>query len=112
MVSKKTKNKRRDERYPLEEEIEFSLEGDVLDATGVDVSQTGISLTTKFPFGIKMRLKIAGEIEQRRARIVWAVPLADGGVHVGMEFIDEKPPAEQKKEKPQKAQKAAKGAKR
>jgi hypothetical protein len=83
---------RRDERYDLEAPVEFIVEADVLKASAINVSQTGILFTTETPVYISMRVTVDGKREERRARLVWANQDSEPGLKVGLEFLQEEHP--------------------
>lgn len=77
------------ERFALDADIEFFVDADIVHAQSVDVSQTGLSFRTDTPMVILMRLEIEGQVEERRAKILWASRQWDGSVRYGLEFIDD-----------------------
>lgn len=83
---------RRGERRPLETKVEFFVDADIIEATSVDISESGIRFDTKTPVRICMRLTVDGELQEKRARLIWAKKLPEGGVTYGFEFL---PPEEE-----------------
>lgn len=77
------------ERIELDAGIEFYIDADILGATGLDVSQTGISFVSPEPLLVEMRLNVDGEREERRAKLVWARSQPNGSVRYGLEFTEE-----------------------
>lgn len=80
------------ERFALDADIEFFVDADIVHAQSVDVSQTGLSFRTDNPLLISMRMELEGQVEERRAKILWASRQWDGSVRYGLEFIDEEKP--------------------
>jgi len=80
---------RRAERYDLNANAEFIVEADVLKASAINVSQTGILFSTETPLYISMRVSVDGHMEERRAQLVWAGRDGDVGLKIGLEFLDD-----------------------
>jgi hypothetical protein len=85
-------NRRISERYCLDAGVDFFIDADIVGASCLDVSLTGISFTSPEPLIVEMRLNIDGEREERRAKLVRAHQEADGTVCYGLEFTDEEMP--------------------
>jgi hypothetical protein len=81
----------RPSRQPLQTRIEFIADFDVVAATGLDLSSGGICFESGQPLPFEMQFEIAGQQERRRAHLVWARPLADGGSRLGLRFVESEP---------------------
>lgn len=88
-MSANTENKRVSQRIEIDAKIEFFIDADIINATGIDVSQTGISFLSSKPLAVEMRLLIDGKQEDRRAHLLWARQGEDGLVRYGLEFVEE-----------------------
>ncbi|MBT4512249.1 MAG: PilZ domain-containing protein [Chloroflexi bacterium] len=80
-------DRRRFSRVPLEKQVEFYVDEDIMTARTADHSATGIRITAEEPIKIFMRTLIDGELIDREARIVWAKMDQDGGIEYGFEYI-------------------------
>ncbi len=79
--------RRKFSRVPLEKQVEFYVDEDILLARTADHSANGIRITTEKPIKIFMRTLIDGELIEREARIIWAGPAEGGGIEYGFEYI-------------------------
>ena len=79
-------DRRRHERRPSRNPVEFTIQGDILDAVSVDVSDSGIRLDTERPVEISLRLGGDGE-QSYDASLVWARRKLDGGMTYGFEYL-------------------------
>ncbi len=93
MSSQTDRERRASDRYCLDAGVDFYIDADILGATCLDVSLTGISFVSPEPLIVEMRLNIDGEREERRAKLVRASQQPDGSVCYGLEFTDEDLPA-------------------
>lgn len=85
-------NARRDDRFPLNAEIEYFLDADILRASAIDISQTGVSFESRDSFIIAMRIRLEGRMEERLARLVYVSPSPDGTSRFGLEFLEDETP--------------------
>ncbi len=81
------KNRRRFSRVPLEKQVEFYIDEDILTARTADHSATGMRITTGEPIKIFLRTMIDGELIEREATIVWAGSAEDGAIEYGFQYI-------------------------
>jgi hypothetical protein len=82
-------DRRRSERFRLDAGVDFYVDADIVGAETLDVSVSGISFRSPEPLRVEMRLNIAGEREERSARLVRAKQESDGSVIYGLDFIEE-----------------------
>lgn len=92
MSAENQQNRRVAERYCLDAGVDFFIDADIVGATALDVSISGISFISPEPLIVEMRLNVNGEREERRAKLVRAEQRPDGSVCYGMEFTDEEMP--------------------
>lgn len=79
-------NRREHDRKPSDSPVQFIVQGDVIAAVSVDVSDGGIRLDTERP--VKISLRIGGEDGQSyEAVLVWARRKLDGGMTYGFEYL-------------------------
>ena len=78
----------RSERLPLSARIEFIGDFDLLEAEGVDQSETGICFELGRPLPFDMQFMTDGELVSRRARLIWVKQLEGGRSRLGLRFID------------------------
>ena len=86
MCAEEHTNHRATERFPLEAKIEFFVDADIIQATTIDVSQTGVSFNSPEPLPITMRINMGETHEDRQGRLVWARKGVEGQVCYGLEF--------------------------
>jgi hypothetical protein len=70
-------DRRRAARVALTATIEFIVDADVICATSVDLSDTGIRFRTDSPIPIRMRIEQDGEWIEKSADLVWARRVSD-----------------------------------
>jgi hypothetical protein len=75
-------------RRAFNEQVEFFVDSDIVDASSIDISEGGIRLQTQTPITICMRMEFSGELEERRARLVWASRGPDDSMTYGLQFAD------------------------
>jgi hypothetical protein len=78
--------KARSRRVPLEAEIELIADFDLLQATGINISETGIAFESAQPLFFEMRFKHQGRLHHQRARLVWMKSGEQGQSRLGLEF--------------------------
>lgn len=81
-------------RRPLEAEVEFIGDFDVLRARGVNISDEGICFEVQEELPFEMRFALQGQLQTKRAHCVWVRRLPAGGYHLGLRFVPPKPGAE------------------
>jgi hypothetical protein len=84
-----TVERRRHPRKDLDSDVEFIVQGDVLDAGSVDISDEGIRLVTPGPILISLRVPVNGEQREYNARLVWAESTPEGKINCGFEFVED-----------------------
>jgi len=77
----------RQARYPLDADIEFIGDFDVVRAKGVNISEGGICFEVHQELPFEMRFDVNGRQEYRRAHCVWMRRLPSGGYHFGLRFV-------------------------
>lgn len=81
-------------RLPLDADVEFMGDFDVLRARGVNISEEGICFEVHEDLPFEMRFDLHGKTQTRRAHCVWVKRLPAGGYHFGLRFVPSKPEAE------------------
>jgi hypothetical protein len=94
MESKAKVENREAMRQRITTSIEFIVEEDIIDATTVDVSKTGIRFNTKDPPCFTLRFKVNNQTEDYRAQMVWAATEEDGSMTYGLKFIEAPKPSD------------------
>ncbi|MCP4693440.1 MAG: PilZ domain-containing protein [Desulfobacterales bacterium] len=89
MEPERNGNKRASERKPVTTRIEFYFDSDVIEATSVNVSDTGMRFDTEAPVRVFFRMKVDGEPKESLANIVWAKKKPDGGMAYGLEYVSD-----------------------
>ena len=79
--------KRQKERISIQTGVEFFVDADIINATSVNISETGVRFTTNDPIKILMRMDVDGKVIERKARLVWVATAQDGGMDYGFEFL-------------------------
>lgn len=77
-------------RLPLEADVEFMGDFDVLRAKGVNISEEGICFEIYEDLPFEMRFELHGQTQTRRAHCIWVRRLPDGGCHLGLRFVPPK----------------------
>lgn len=78
-------------RLPLESDVEFMGDFDILRARGVNISEQGICFEIREELPFEMRFTLHGQTQIRRAHCVWVRRLPAGGCHLGLRFVPPKP---------------------
>lgn len=81
-------NRRSAERKAVILPIEFVVEDDLIKATSVDISETGIRIDTEEPMCLYLRFKLDGEVKNFRARFAWARKTEEDNMTYGLEFLE------------------------
>ncbi len=89
MSDQTEENARECERFDIPARIEFYVDADIIMADSLDISQSGLSFVTDKAMEVDMRLNVDGNLEERRAKILWAQKTDDGKVRYGLEFVNE-----------------------
>ncbi len=81
----------RSPRIEIRTDIEFIADFDIVEARGVNISETGIcfELSENLPFEIQFRIE--GKLHRHRANLIWAKKLPEGGYRFGLEFVQPEP---------------------
>ena len=95
MTQSKTQDKRRAARRLFRTAVEFQVEVDLLQATSVNLSATGVRLDTNRPMEVTLRMPVDGKLLQQRAKLVWSRKLPGGGMTYGLEFVKQPPASEE-----------------
>lgn len=85
------------ERFPVKAKVEFIVDADIINATTVNVSETGLRFDTTSPINIILRMEIDNKLQEHNARLVWARRNEDGTMTYGFEY-NEPPSADNKVE--------------
>lgn len=78
----------RPHREPLDADIEFIGDFDVVSARGIDVSPGGVCFEVDESLAFEMRYTANGEVQTHRAHLAWLQRLPQGGYRFGFEFVD------------------------
>jgi hypothetical protein len=81
------REKRRTPRWDIETELDINIDPDTLEATSVNLSDTGIRFDTPRPLQIDVRFTIEDRQVSHTGRLVWAKKKPDGGFTYGFEYI-------------------------
>jgi len=79
----------RSPRKEIQADIEFIADFDVIEAKGVNISETGIcfELNEDLPFEMQFT-NDSGQLCKQRARLIWVKRLPEGGYRFGLEFVE------------------------
>lgn len=80
------------ERLPIKAKVEFIVDADVVNATTVNVSETGVRFDTHSPINILLRMTIDEKLHEHHAKLVWAKKNEDGSMTYGFEYNHEDVP--------------------
>ncbi|MDR2734863.1 MAG: PilZ domain-containing protein [Spirochaetota bacterium] len=73
-------------RHPLDSEIEMIGDFDLIEAEGVDISDSGICFDLKQPLYFFMRFPYNGAISEKYARLVWVKSNNSNLSRLGFQF--------------------------
>lgn len=82
---------RRSPRRPINVDIEFIGDFDIVKAHGVNISSGGICLKLDKNMPFEMKLYQGNKQKTYRAELVWLKQLKSGEYHIGFKFIDDTP---------------------
>jgi len=77
---------RRDPRTESQKPVEFIVDADMIEGSSVNVSESGVRITTHAPIEVELRF---GEGEPIRASLVWARQNSEGGCEYGFEYFND-----------------------
>ena len=78
----------RPHREPLDTDIEFIGDFDILEAKGINISEGGIAFEIAGGLPFEMRFKVEGRERDYRAELVWMKRLPGGGYRMGLKFVE------------------------
>lgn len=84
-----SEDKRHAERKPISTEVEFYVDADIIDASSIDISESGIRITSLNPIRVRMRFMADGERHERLAELVWARRNPEGDMDYGLQYIED-----------------------
>lgn len=79
--------KERAPRTEINTSIEFIADFDVVEAKGINLSESGICFELNEDLPFEMQFSLEGKTHRHRARLVWARRLCKGGYRFGLQFI-------------------------
>ncbi|MDM8549068.1 PilZ domain-containing protein [Desulfobacterales bacterium HSG2] len=79
----------RSPRKEIQADIEFIADFDIIEAKGVNISESGIcfELNEDLPFEMQFT-DDDGKLCRERARLIWVKRLPEGGYRFGLEFVE------------------------
>lgn len=86
--SQEEESARRAARVGLDAQIEVIGNFDVLRASGINLSASGICFEVAEDLLFEMRFVSQGKIHQHRARLMWMKRIGEGGCRLGFNFVD------------------------
>lgn len=75
-------------RKPMHANIEFIGDFDLLEAEGVDISDSGICFELHTPLPFDMQFEQDGQRIRKHARLIWVKQLEGDRSRLGLHFID------------------------
>lgn len=76
----------RSSRKPIRTHVEFIADFDVIEATGINISEGGICFAIEEDLPFEMRFELNGEVHQHRGHLVWVKRDPDAGHQFGLMF--------------------------
>ncbi len=75
-------------RKEMDASIEFIADFDIVEAKGINISESGIcfELTEDLPF--EMQFTLDSNLHRHRAHLIWVKRLPDGGYRFGLKFVE------------------------
>ena len=77
----------RSPREDLHSGIELITDFDVIEAKGINISETGICFESNENLPFEMQFEYEGKLHRHRAHLVWVKRLSEGGYRFGLEFV-------------------------
>lgn len=77
----------RQPRQEIRTDIEFIADFDLVQAEGIDLSEGGICFEVEQDLPFQMRFDLEGRRYEKRAKLVWIRPAADGRRQLGFQFL-------------------------
>ena len=74
--------------------VEFLVEGDIVNATTLEVSESGLRLKTEEPLCFTLRFMVNNQAKVYRTHMVWAAKEDEGDMTYGLKFIEEPKPSD------------------
>ncbi len=87
----KNGDRRRSERARMESSVEFFVDAEIVTATSVDLSETGLKFSSRTPVHIRLRMEVDGDVQERQSELVWARREEDGTMTYGLRFVPDPP---------------------
>jgi len=88
-------------RHILKSEVELAGEFDVLEAEGVDISDTGLCFDLRKPLIFDVRFMYKEKLHEKRCSLVWMKQIDNGSSRLGFHF--QEPISQEKTEHPKHA---------
>lgn len=76
----------RSNRKPIRTHVEFIADFDVIEATGINISEGGICFAIEEDLPFEMRFEMDGQVHQHRGHLVWVRRDPDAGYQFGLMF--------------------------
>lgn len=73
-------------RLPIRTKVNVKVQDCTIDATSVNISETGIRFNATDPLEVTLQLRQDPGAEQHPAKLVWAKRLPDGSMDYGFEY--------------------------
>ena len=74
-------------RKELDTEIEFIADFDIVQAKGINISDSGICFELNQDLPFEMQFKSGEEVHRFRAHLIWVKRLPQGGYRLGLQFV-------------------------
>ncbi|MDR2733050.1 MAG: PilZ domain-containing protein [Spirochaetota bacterium] len=75
-------------RHILQSEVELAGDFDVLEAEGVDISDTGLCFDLRKPLIFDVRFMYKEELHEKRCSLVWMKQVESGSSRLGFQFLE------------------------
>ncbi len=79
--------KDRSPRTEINASIEFIADFDIVEAKGINLSESGICFELDEDLPFEMQFSLEGKTHRYRARLVWVKRMCKGGYRFGLQFI-------------------------
>ncbi len=76
-------------RQEISTAVDFTIEANEFTARSLDISLTGMRIQSAAPLPFIVKIKMADEVQERRATLVWAKTSEDGIMNYGLQFLDD-----------------------
>ncbi len=89
-MDEQNESRRQHARVEIKAQVEFFVDADIVSAETIDISDSGLRITTREPVKTTLRItENGGGVKEYQAEMVWASQDSDERMTFGLKFIDD-----------------------